>query len=314
MRANKYLSNQIILYLLVGLLLGLTACGGASQPADDIQPVDQFTQAETPSSANGEATQTEGATQLPETAPEMPATENQPAVSGELDGPAVVQRMETAVRAVQSIYGVAQFQMTTADGGVRGKLEAWGEKPNKTRVVITSESEDLAGVEFLTDEFAGWISSPYQKTFYMSQNYPGTPHLSQQPELHEISRYAREIWEQGGLGEIQATLLGNETINGRPTYLVEVVPQSVPEFLQDVVLLFWVDHESFLPQQIEMRANFLNMSGRGTITVQQMTVNQPLDPAVFEFVPPPDDFVVVNLDAITAPVIPPGEELVPDTN
>ncbi len=229
------------------------------------------------------------------------------------EGKELVKKMETAVKSIKNGYLKIKFQMATSKGGVGGQVEAWGERPDKLRAEVFSQSSDIDRVVVSTDNFAGWIYSPAQKTFYFSKNYPGSPYLQNQPELLQLVQYARQVWEQGTLGDFEATTESSakmgEGINERTVYKVKVVPKNItmPDLLSNATLYIWIDQITFLPQQVQIEAKFGEDSGKGVATVQEMTTNRFIESSVFQFQPPPDDFFVVNLDL--APLEFPSEKL-----
>jgi outer membrane lipoprotein-sorting protein len=298
--------KRFLIYGLILLLMVIVACGGARLPTEDIKPLNA-----TPQVSQVEQTPLETTEQTQPT--QVHSFEGEPQTGQE-----VLDRIGQAITNVNSIYAKAQFQLSTSNQPVLGIIEGWGERPDKMHIeIVQSENEDLQGVSISTDNIAGWIFSPYQNTFYFSKNYPGNPHLAKQPELHEIARYAKNVWENETLGEdVEATLIGPEQINGHDTYKVEVLlkegaldPEKIS--LENVKLTLWADKQSYLLWQIKIEANFDETNGQGTLTVLDMKPSDPIAPDTFAFEPPVGGAVVVDLDAQSLPaeVI----ELVSDT-
>ncbi|MDM8519034.1 hypothetical protein QUF64_03240 [Anaerolineales bacterium HSG6] len=312
--------KKILLFnIAILLLLGVTACGGNSAPpADDIKPLDDFGQsASSGQNATNEQTETTESLANEDGTSSVDDETSQPLPEPQT-GQEVLQRMETAIDAVQMLHAVIEFNLATAEGGASGRIEGWGERPaQRMRVNIAqSENDDLQGIKVSTDELAGWIFSPYQNTYYFSTEYPGNPYLQEQPELHALSRYARSVWNEGTLGEnTEATLVSTEQIDEFNTYKVEVLPTTIPDesSLQDLKMTIWVDQTLYLPRQIDIETTFGGVTGTGNLVVLELMVNQPIDPTVFAFETAPEGAIVIDLNEIEQYQPTEDEELVSDT-
>lgn len=287
---NKRMSS-LLLFQLTLLLLAALACSWITPaPTEEADPPDSV---DTSS---------------------QPAAEAITADSDLTDGQALIVKMEEAIKAANGVELTLQFQMATSAGGVRGHINSWAERPSQLKVEVNSENVDINGATLNIDDISGWIYSPYQRTFYFSQNYPGTPHLADQPELHQVANYARQVWEQGGLGEIEATVLGEERIGSWLTTQVEVIPEESAEMAQldEVRLLLWIEQTDFLPRKIELQARFGELTGKGSLVVQTLLLNPTLEPTLFQFEAPAEaDTIVVDLDAIQPVELTDEAQLVP---
>lgn len=288
----KKLNSRFLLFQLTLVLLAVLACSWITPaPTEEADP---------PDSVDNSA---------------QPAEEAVAADSGMTDGQALIVKMEEAIKAANGIELTMQFQMATSAGGVRGWINTWAERPSQLKVEVNSETADINGATLNIDDISGWIYSPYQQTFYFSQNYPGTPHLADQPELHQVVNYARQVWEQGGLGEIEATILGEEMVGSWMTTQVEVIPEQSIEMAQldEVRLLLWIEQTDFLPRKIELQAQFGELTGKGRLTAKTLLLNPTLDPTIFQFEAPADaDTIVVDLDAIQPIELTDEAQLVPN--
>jgi len=301
--------KHIVAFVLISIF-SITACNGSTLPNNDIAPIADFYELSPnlPSFATTAITKTDVTNNL--------AVINLNSSSQALNGSTLISNMETALKTVKTGQFTAEFAMSTVADDMTGILYIWGEQPNKLHVVVESDLLDLDGSTITVDHIAGWVYSPAQKTFYFSRNYPGTPHLTNQPMLHQLAEYARLVWEQDGLGKTEATIMGEETINGQKAYQVRVIPQNqfTPEFLQEIQLLIWLDQKTYLPWRIDIEASFQDKVRQGKLTITDMTINQPINPAMFAYTIPADKgLIVVDLDAMHPNQLTEAEQLVPDT-
>ncbi len=256
----------IITISLLFLLAGLIACGGSESPPAQDSPAE----AEAPDG-----------NELAET--ELP------------DGNELVEKMEAAMKGTNSVHFTVAFQLATAQGGIDGTLEVWAERLSNLRVEVTSDTEEVNASIVGSNETESWIYNPAQSLFYKASKFISTAHLPGQPELRRVIKMAREAWNEGTLGQIEATTLGSEQANGRDTYKVEVVkPEDDEESaLAGATIIFWIDQETSLPQQIEVILEQEGVSANGLVILQgEMEKDQALDASLFTFEPPEETEVI----------------------
>lgn len=210
-------------------------------------------------------------------------------------GQELITKMEEAVKAVGKGHFTTEFQMATSEGGVRGTIESWAERPSNARAEFTSETAELNGMIIGSNETQSWVYSADQDTLYIFNGVPGTPNLASQPELDLAFWYATSLWEQG-LNNIEATTAGSEEVNGRETYKVEVTYKEPPNpniSGDDLVTTYWIDKESFLPQKAEITLKIGEITGKGVVTLQdQIAQDETLDASLFSYQPGGNTHVV----------------------
>lgn len=288
--------QYITISLLALLLLSLAACGGTPPPPPPTTAPPAA--AETPAKE-------EAAAETPAAVAETPAKEE--AAAETPDGAAIIHKMEEAVKATESAHLTVAFQLPTIKGGLDGTLEAWAQRPDKARIEATSSDLQINGSVVGSNAEAGWVYSAFRNTLYTAPAFIGTAHLPGQLEARQVIKMVRKVWDQGSLGEIEATLTGNEEVNGRNCYVVAVVSKDEDDesTLKGISGTFWVDQETYLPQQIELNIVQDDLSGTGLIIVQgEIETGIEIDEAQFTF-EPPADATVVSFDA-------PGPEVAPD--
>lgn len=214
-------------------------------------------------------------------------------------GSELVSKMNDAVKAVNSANFSAEFQFATVDGPVKGTFQFWGERPDKTRVEITSDDESLNGMVAVTSDGQGSAYSPSENLFLVAEGNQLKTQLNEQPELRDILTFAEQIYDEG-LENTQAESKGAETVNGRETEKVEVKYDNSD--LEGVTVIYYIDKETFLPQKIEtnITRDGFTVSGFALLTGDPST-DAAIDVAQFTFTPPADATV---LDLETLPALP----------
>lgn len=226
------------------------------------------------------------------------------------DGAELISKMEEAINGLNNAHYNAAFQLSTDDGQLEGTMEVWQEGSNNRRYEFTSPSDVVNGLIIGSNETQYWAYSPKLNAFYVSSDVFGSPFLPGESEARSVLRLIDRIQAEGGLSEtLNAATQGAEQINSRDTYQVETTfkdPGEAEVSLEGVSLLFWVDQESFLPQQVQLKVEEQGVSGRGTVILQgEIQQDEAFDASLFSF-EPEGDTATVNMDEMdTLEIVPP---------
>ena len=213
----------------------------------------------------------------------------------------IVERMEAAREATTSAHAVVAVDFSSAERSGRIVVEGWMEKTGATdaagnpvarvRAEVREASEgDLAGTVAVSDGTTFWLYSPAENTVItgeagkMKQAAAATPAGAATMLTDLVAE---------GLDAVDLEVLGTEQVAGKETWKVRVTPKaetSAQLRLDGIVEgTMWVDSELALPLKLALDASDL---GSGTVEVQSLETNQPIDPARFSFAPPAGATVV----------------------
>lgn len=215
---------------------------------------------------------------------EQPAEAEAPAedTSGAPDGNELIEQMRTAMAETQTAHMTVVFQVASPDGPVGGTAEFWGERPGKMRVEIASELISIDGIVAVADGEKGWAYNPREQTVIIAEQSQYKSQFRTQPELRDVLDFGEQIYERG-FGDSQATVLGEEEVNGRPTYQVRVDYGDDPD-LQGVNPIFYIDQATSLPQRMELTVERDELTASGFIMADgTIETDIPVDPALFTF-------------------------------
>ena len=213
----------------------------------------------------------------------------------------IVERMEAARAATTSAHAVVTLDFTSPEQSGRIVVEGWMEKTGATdaagnpitrvRAEVREASEgQLAGTVAVSDGTTFWLYNPAENTVItgeagkMKQAAASTP---AGPATMLTDLVAR------GLDAVDLEVLGSEQVAGKDTWKVRVTPkaETSAQLQLDGVIdgTMWVDSDLALPLKLTIDASDL---GSGTVEVQTIETNQPIDAARFSFTPPADAKVV----------------------
>lgn len=213
----------------------------------------------------------------------------------------IVERMEAARAATTSAHAVVAFDFSSPEGSGRIVVEGWMEQTGATdaaghpiaRVraeVLEASEAELAGTVAVSDGATFWLYNPAENTAItgeageMKQAAAATPAGAATMLTDLVAE---------GLDAVDLEVLGAEQVAGKETWKVRVTPKaetSAQLRLDGIVEgTMWVDSELALPLKLALDASDL---GSGTVEVQRLETNQPIDPARFSFTPPAGATVV----------------------
>ncbi len=213
----------------------------------------------------------------------------------------IVERMEAARAATTSAHATVSLDFSSPEQSGRIVVEAWTEKTGATdaagnpvsrmRAEVREASEgDLAGTVAVSDGTTFWLYSPAENTVItgeagqMKEAAAATPAGAATMLTDLVSQ---------GLDAVDLEVLGSEQVAGKDTWKVSVTPKAETSAQLQLDSLIegtmWVDSELALPLKLTLDASDL---GSGTVEVQSIETNQPIDPARFSFTPPADAEIV----------------------
>ncbi|HEU4561776.1 MAG TPA: outer membrane lipoprotein chaperone LolA [Longimicrobium sp.] len=285
---------------LVLVPLALAACGGGREtsgdaPANgvavnttrrDAPPIVVGGDTAMTAAPASDVTQTDGGSQAPAASPgtDAPvsagsgtaspttpgATEPAaPARVGRQDANAILRRVEQTAEGIRSLE--ADFVQTlhvpllNTDRTSRGKL--YQRKPDRFLMRFSEPAGDV----MVADGRHFWI-------YYPSSDRTQVVRTSI-AEGGEQADFQRQFLSNA-TERFVATLNGQETVDGRPTYALTLVPKRNSPYK---VIRVWVDQQDNLVRRFEMTEE--NDSVR-RLELRNLKVNQPLGDALFAFTPP----------------------------
>lgn len=201
----------------------------------------------------------------PDFEPEPSASAPQPSAEPE----AILQRVEQAYEPVRTLRAdfqqVLQVPLLGSDRESEGTL--YQERPNRLAMRFSDPEGDL----IVADGQYLWIYQPSsdETQVLRSRLEGGAGPL----DFHE--QFIRNATER-----FTATHEGEETVNGRTTDMLTLVPNADVGYRQ---VRIWVDREDSLVRRFEIEED--NDSVR-RIELRDLALNAEIDDAVFEFEPP----------------------------
>ncbi len=212
-----------------------------------------------------------------------------PLVYKGIRGIELVQKMEANINNINGVHFSIKFKANSADGPIDGIIKFWGQRDGKMRLEVTSESASLNGTIIIADGQQILVYKPNEKLVVIAGKGQYQALLAELPGLGEMLYLLRQIFARGFEG-VSADNLGTEQINGRQAYKVQVgykTPADLTTELKNVTTIFWIDVESFLPQQLEIMVQKDGLTADALITAtSDIITNQPIDPGTFIFEPP----------------------------
>jgi outer membrane lipoprotein carrier protein len=199
-----------------------------------------------------------------------PASAPTPVKGGQQDANAILARVEQTTAAVRTLE--ADFVQTLRvpllgkDQQSTGKL--YQRKPDRFLMRFT----DPAGDVMVADGRYFWIYYPSNDRTQVVRTS-----IAEGGEQADLQKQFLSNATQ----RFVATLNGEETVAGRPTWALTLVPRRESPYK---VVRIWVDKEDNLVRRFEMTEE--NDSVR-RVELRNLKVNQPLADALFTFTPPP---------------------------
>lgn len=199
----------------------------------------------------------------------------------------LLTRAANAALAVQDGHALVQMESTTPRQSGSATVEVWGKKVAdgappiyavRAEVRESTFAEAQGGV-LVSDGHQFWAYAPARNTVWtgsideMRQAHGNVPATDPQALVQRVFEYAT------------VTLLGNEQIQGRPAYKLQLAPLSdrVPPALVGVTGLLWLDSARLLPLQATIDAGAL---GQGRLTATTLETNIGVPAERFQFQPP----------------------------
>ncbi len=213
----------------------------------------------------------------------------------------IVERMEAAREATTSAHAVVAVDFTAPEGAGRIVVEGWMERIDAAdeaghpaaRVraeVIEASEEELAGTVAVTDGETFWLYSPAENAAITGE--AGQMRQAAAATPAGAATMLTDLLAQG-LDAVDLEVLGTEQVAGKETWKVRVTPkaETSARLRLDGIIegTLWVDTELALPLKLALDASDF---GSGTVEVQLLETNQPIDPARFSFTPPAGATVV----------------------
>lgn len=269
---------------LVLIPLALAACGGGRESAGDAPgggvAVNTQRRGERVAAASGDTSVTAvpvagQADAAPPASPSSPAatgdatTPAAPARGGRQDANEILRRVEQTAAGVRTLE--ADFVQTlhvpllNTDRTSRGKL--YQRKPDRFAMRFSEPAGDV----MVADGRHFWIYYPSSDRTQVIRTT-----IAEGTEQADFQRQ----FLSNATERFVATLNGQETVAGRPTYALTLVPRRDSPYK---VVRIWVDTQDNLVRRFEMTEE--NDSQR-RLELQNLRVNQPVSDGVFTFTPP----------------------------
>ncbi len=217
----------------------------------------------------------------------------------------IVAKMQAARAATTSAHATVALDFTTPDRTGQIVVEGWSEQTGTTDAaghpiarmraeVRTTSEKSLEGLVAVSDGTTFWLYNQAENTVVtgatsqMKAAVAATPAGAATMLTDMVAK---------GLDAVNLEVLGSEQIAGKTTWKVKVTPKpetSAKLNLASVIEgTLWVDTELALPLKLTLNASDL---GSGSLVVQSIETNQPIDAARFTFTPPTGAKIVQAAD------------------
>lgn len=183
------------------------------------------------------------------------------------------------------------------DGSISGRLisgemksEIWRMAPDKCRSLTLKStlSQFAPGTLTVNDGKQIWQYDPAKKVVYTGQARITASSIAALPGIGQgdTQQVLYDILQTVFTGSTATLLTSSEQVNGRPVYVLHVVPRSqngvAASFSYDGVVT--LDQQTRLPLDVNLA---LTGVGQARITISSLTINRPLAASLFAFSPPP---------------------------
>jgi outer membrane lipoprotein-sorting protein len=211
----------------------------------------------------------------------------------------IVAKMREVEASTEDAHAVVAFsvQSEEMDMDLEIKVEMWEKRPGKLRAEVLeasgTDTDELAGVLSVTDGAQGWLYHPGENVVVTgalanleSENVPVDP--------QQVIQFMEE-GIQWAMDNFNVELVGEQDLNGVPTYKLEFTPKEGEEYPSmpiDGKATLWVEQERW----IALQAHFDGGSfGEGWVRVRSFEFNTGLDDALFQF-EIPEGAKVINIE------------------
>jgi outer membrane lipoprotein-sorting protein len=210
----------------------------------------------------------------------------------------IMDRMEQARANLQTAHVVADVAITSPEENGTVQVEGWAEKTEQTDAngqpvsrlranVLQASEADLVGTQFVSDGSTFWLYNPSKNTVLTgSQSDLKRDDLGGQDSTMQMLQM-QEMLQRLLDGSDVTVESQDEQVAGRTTWKVKLQPKAeTQEELQLGSLIttyLWIDQATDLPVKARLEAG-----SQGTVeaTATTLDLNQPIDAAQFQFMPP----------------------------
>ncbi len=247
-----------------------------------------------------------------------------------VDGAQVIRNMTAAVARINTTHSVVQVHIDLSSPQISGDITAefWQQMPalfhGEIHTANINGLDSLIKLGAAPHSTANGSATPDVSTMFSAQNLPGsvlvadgsaiwlyTPASNQvykaTLDTKNISLAQVQVFLQGLQGVVDRLLavsdvqgVGEEQVGGRDAYKLELTAKqglsagqtgTAALLLMGGKVTLWVDKQLSVPLKLQY-----DNSSMGTVSVTAINpdFNQPIDPAKFQFTPPPN-VKVVNL-------------------
>jgi outer membrane lipoprotein-sorting protein len=217
----------------------------------------------------------------------------------------IVAKMQAARAATTSAHATVALDFTSPDRSGQFVVEGWSEQTGATDAaghpiarmraeVRTSSEKSLEGMIAVSDGTTFWLYNQAENTVVtgatsqMKDAVAATPAGAATMLTDMVAK---------GLDAVNLEVLGSEQVAGKTTWKVKVTPKPETSAKLNLASMIegtlWVDTELALPLKLSLDASDL---GSGSLVVQSIETNQPIDAARFTFTPPTGAKIVQAAD------------------
>jgi len=199
--------------------------------------------------------------------------------------PNIVHAMEKALQKIEAYHGILEFVEINAEGKetVQAKLEVWADMQERYYTRKLEGAQE--GVITVNNGQKKWQIVPDQNQVYVFPAFPD-------PYKFTLE-LANEVTE--AKNSLETKVIGKETVSGRETIIVEVIPQGGNPYH------IWIDKKTNLPLQkqssmvnaLQYRVTYTDIDFYDSIPEELLSYNVPEGFDVFDTSP---ELLVNNLD------------------
>jgi outer membrane lipoprotein-sorting protein len=216
----------------------------------------------------------------------------------------IMAGMTQARETTQSARAVVDISLSGSQQDAQALVEVWMRKSDRTdatgkpipqlraRVLESSRSE-LVGSELVNDGRAVALWNPAANTAITGNvDDLKAGHVGAQDPMAQMLRMQEQL-QQLLDGSNVVVVAENDPVAGMAAWKVRLTPK--PELAEQMRLgsaievNLWVGHERYVPLKAVVSASEF---GRGEVAVTEIELDQPIDPALFTFTPPPGARVI----------------------
>lgn len=139
-----------------------------------------------------------------------------------------------ALAKIRTRVSTGTVTVETAVGPIPGTVEAFAKAPNKSRTLVTLDLSSLGAAKIINDQRFDGTTGYVIDTFNGNRDITGS-----QLEAMRNNGFPT-VWLDYRRRGIAIALAGNETVGGRPAYVLELTPKTGPR------VRAWVDTETFM--------------------------------------------------------------------